>query len=306
MALGTLDSSPPPIFKQGTSAISKMLVFSALAGFLMVADVRLQITQPLRLVISTVLYPVQWLAMQPVRLTLWAGDYITSLDSALDRTATLEKRMAEQTQRASRVEQLQIENNQLRQLLQLQANPSTAGQAAQVMYDAPDPYTHKIIIDKGLAHSIELGSPVVGPAGVVGQVTRVNAIASEVTLLIDRDQSIPVLNSRTGQRSIAYGDPNPHGSYLELRHMAANADVQQGDLLTTSGVDDIYPAGLHVAKVTKVERRADTAFARIYCEPVALMHGARHVMVLKPVSVHITAKDIQMPAQPLLGKGGRK
>ncbi|MFM2112446.1 MAG: putative cell shape-determining protein [Pseudomonadota bacterium] len=305
MPLGTLDTSPPPIFKQGTSAISKMLVFSALAGFLMVADVRLHITQPLRMGISTVLYPVQWLALQPVRIVLWAGDYITSLDASLERTAVLEKGMAEQTQRASRVEQLQIENNQLRQLLQLQANPSTSGQAAQVMYDAPDPYTHKVIIDKGLAHSVELGSPVVGPAGVVGQVTRVNAISSEVTLLIDREQSIPVLNARSGQRSIVYGDPNPHGNNLEMRFMAANADVLQGDLLTTSGVDGVYPAGLHVARVSKIERRADTAFARIYCEPIALMHGARHVMVLKPVTVHIPPRQPEPPS-PVTGKGARK
>jgi rod shape-determining protein MreC len=303
MPLGTLDFSPPPIFKQGTSAISKMLVFGALAAFLMVADVRLQITQPVRLAISTALYPVQWLALQPVRIANFVGEYFTNLHQALGQISTLEKQLAASTQRAGRVEQLQIENTQLRHLLQLRQDGNPQGQAAQVLYDAPDPYTRKLLIDKGMTQSVELGSPVIGPLGVIGQVTRVNAASSEVTLLIDRDQSIPVLNARSGQRSIAYGDPNPHGNHLELRFMAGNADVQQGDLLTTSGVDGIYPAGLHVAKVSKVERRADSAFAKIHCEPVALMHGARHVMVLKPVTVQIPPREMELPPPH---KGARK
>ena len=117
-------------------------------------------------------------------------------------------------------------------------------------------------------------------SGVLGQVTRVYPLVSEVTLVIDREQAIPVLNVRTGARSVAYGDPSAHGALLELRFMAGNADVQIGDLLTTSGVDGVYPPGLPVAKVEKVERRADSGFARILCAPQALVDGARHVMVL--------------------------
>jgi rod shape-determining protein MreC len=133
---------------------------------------------------------------------------------------------------------------------------------------------------------------VIDEAGVLGQVTRVHPLVSEVTLVIDRDHAIPVLNTRTGARSVAYGDPTAsHGGSLELRFMAGNADVQAGDLLTTSGVDGIYPPGLPVAKVEKVERRADSAFARIYCTPQARVDGARHVMVLKPLSD-------QMPPRP--------
>jgi rod shape-determining protein MreC len=157
---------------------------------------------------------------------------------------------------------------------------SRPSQAAEVLYDAADPYTRKIIIDKGLAQGIEAGSPVIDESGVLGQVTRVYPLVSEVTLVIDSDQAIPVLNARTGARSVAFGDP-AHGRRLELRFMAGNADVQAGDLLTTSGVDGIYPPGLPVARVDKVERRADSAFARIYCAPQALVTGATHVMVLQ-------------------------
>jgi rod shape-determining protein MreC len=111
----------------------------------------------------------------------------------------------------------------------------------------------------------------------------VNPMSSEVTLVIDRDHAIPVLNTRTGARSVAYGDPAIHGGGLELRFMAGNADVQQGDLLSTSGVDGVYPAGLPVARVSHVERSANSAFARIDCEPVALVHNTQHVMILEPI-----------------------
>ena len=124
----------------------------------------------------------------------------------------------------------------------------------------------------------------VDESGVLGQVTRVYPLVSEVTLVIDRDQAIPVLNTRTGARSVAFGDPATQGGALELRFMAANADVLAGDLLTTSGVDGVYPPGLPVARVAKVERRADSAFARIHCAPVAQALGARHVLVLEPLA----------------------
>ena len=116
-----------------------------------------------------------------------------------------------------------------------------------------------------------------------------------MTLVIDRELAIPVLNVRTGARSVAYGDPIVHSNSsgsgfaggLELRFMGSNSDVQVGDLLTTSGVDGVYPAGLPVAKISKIERRAESAFAKIYCTPQALVTGARHVMVVKPVSALI-------------------
>ena len=125
-----------------------------------------------------------------------------------------------------------------------------------------------------------------------------------MTLVTDRDHAIPVLNARTGARSVAFGDPITRGGSLELRFMAGNADVQAGDMLTTSGVDGVYPPGLPVAKVISVERRADSAFARISCAPQALVDGARHVMVLKAVSVQIPARPV--PDEVLPAKRGSR
>jgi rod shape-determining protein MreC len=125
---------------------------------------------------------------------------------------------------------------------------------------------------------------------------------SEVTLIIDRDQAIPVLNTRTGARGLVFGDPSARANSLELRFMAASADVQAGDQLTTSGVDGVYPAGLPVAVVEKVERRADTAFARITCTPLAQVGGVRHVMILTPVGPQIAPR----PELPTTGGASRK
>jgi hypothetical protein len=127
-----------------------------------------------------------------------------------------------------------------------------------------------------------VGSPVIDAAGVIGQVTRVHPLVSEVTLVIDRELSIPVLNPRTGVRSVAYGEPSQGA--LELRFMASNADIQEGDLLTTSGLDGVYPPGLPVARVTSIERRAESGFARVRLVPAAPANRVRHVLVLEPVS----------------------
>ena len=304
MPLGTLDRTPPAFFKQGPSALSKLMVCSALALFLMVADARFKVTQPLRAALATVLFPIQWVAMRPVQMIKNGGRYFESLQSAQAAEAAARLKLALQSQRASQVEQLTQENARLRNLLALRERITTPASAAEVLYDAADPYTRKIIIDKGLAHGIEAGSPVIDESGVLGQVTRVHPLISEVTLVTDRDHAIPVLNARTGARSVAFGDPITRGGSLELRFMAGNADVQAGDILTTSGVDGVYPPGLPVAKVESVERRADSAFARISCSPQALVDGARHVMILKPVAVQIPARPA--PEEVVVPKRGSR
>ena len=296
MPLETLDRTPPPFFKQGPSALSRLVFFSALALFLMVADARFHIVQPLRAAIATVLYPAQWLALQPVQLTEELAGYLTDLKTARKTEEAARMKLAEQSRRAGQVEQLQLENTHLRDLLGLRERVQTTGLAAQVLYDATDPYSRRVVIDKGQLQGVLPGSPVMDESGVLGQITRVYPFVSEITLLIDRDQVIPVMNARTGTRSVAYGDPLPHGGMMELRYMSVNEDVKEGDLLTTSGVDGVYPPGLPVAKVVKVDRRGDSSFARILCQPVARLQGVTHVMVLTPVMPLPSGASASAPA----------
>ncbi|HCE92886.1 MAG: rod shape-determining protein MreC [Burkholderiales bacterium GWA2_64_37] len=307
MPLGTLERSAPPFFKQGPSALSRLAVFSALALFLMVADARFQITGPLRQAVATVLYPVQWLMLQPVEFASHGRSYFQSLQTAQDDLDAARKKMTVMGQRANQADQLAMENQRLRKLLELRDRLQTPAQAAEVIYDTADPYTRRVVLDRGQMGGVELGAPVMDEAGVLGQVTRVFPLVSEVTLLVDRDQAIPVLNIRTGVRGVAYGDPVAgHGGGMELRFMPANADIREDDLLTTSGVDGLYPPGLPVARVVRVERRADSAFARIYCMPLAQVQGARHVVVLKPLADNELVRPEPAPAVPANKRGGRK
>ena len=307
MALGTLERSAPSFFRQGPSALSRWAVYGALALFLMVADARFHLTDPLRKAVGAVLYPVQWLMLQPVELLGQGAGYFEALQRAQQEAQQAREHMVQLAQRANQAADLLQENTQLRQLLALRERLSPPSQAAQVLYDATDPYTRRMVVDKGQVAGVELGSPVLDELGVLGQVTRVLPFVSEVTLLVDRDQAIPVLNPLTGARSVAYGDPVAgHGGSMELRFMPSNADVQEGDLLTTSGVDGVYPPGLPVARVRRVDRRADSAFTRIYCDPVAQVHGARHVLLLQPLAGQLPERPEPAPAPAPTRKGARK
>lgn len=293
MPLGTMDRSPPPFFRQGLSAPYKLALCTALALFLMVADVRYKLTQPLRATVITLLAPLQWLARQPVLALETGMGYLEGLTAAQNRADAAEKKLAAQSVLANQGAQLTLENNRLRQLLALREQTTQPGTAAEVLYDTADPYTRRVIIDRGMVHGIEQGSPVIDELGVLGQVTRVYPLVSEVTLVIDRDLAIPVLNTRTGARNVLYGEPAQHSGVLELRFMTADADVKVGDTLTTSGVDGVYPAGLPVARVAYVDRMGEGNFVRILCAPAAMVTGTRHVLVLKPL-----ASELHLPPPP--------
>ena len=294
MPLGTLDRTPPPFFRQGPSALTKLTIFSALALFLMVADTRFQLTRTLRAVIATALHPVERTLLVPVAAWEGGSDYLLGLQRALANEQAARRDLARQAERASRVEQLEAENRRLRALLELRPALAVRSMAAEVLYDAPDPFSRKVVIDRGATHGVAIASPVINDAGVLGQVTRVYPLSSEVTLLTDKDAAIPVLNTRSQLRSAAFGVRNG----MELRFMAGNADVQAGDLLTTSGVDGVYPPGLPVAKVTLVDRKIDTSFARILLEPVASPDAVRHVLVLEPVGVQMPPRPEAEPEEP--------
>ena len=195
-----------------------------------------------------------------------------------------------QAERAALAERLAVENGRLRGLLELQPALQVRSAAAEVLYEATDPYSRKLFINRGTMQGVVAGAPVINEAGVLGQVTRVFPRSAEVTLLTDKDAAISVVNTRTQQRGAAYGGL-VKGSAMELRFVAGNADVKVGDLLHTSGVDGVYPAGLAVAKVAQVERQAEGGFARVTLTPASIADGVRHLLVLEPLAV-------QMPPRP--------
>jgi rod shape-determining protein MreC len=306
MSRGSFDRTPPPFFRQGPSALSKMMFCSALAVLLMVADTRFRLTLPLRAAVATALLPIERVLIVPVAAWQRASDYLGGLQGALGREQAARSELVRQAERASRVEQLVRENAQLRGLLELRPALAVRSVAAEVLYEATDPYSRKVFIDRGSAGGVLLGAPVINEQGVLGQVTRVYPLSAEVTLLTDKDAAIPVLNTRTQLRSAAFGLAG--GAGMELRFMAGNADVQVGDLLTTSGVDGIYPPGLAVARVSQVDRRVETSFARIALLPVASPDSVRQVLVLEPVGLQLPPRP-EAPAEAApapVRKSGRR
>lgn len=292
MPLGTLDRTPPPIFRQGPSALTKLVFFAALAVFLMVADGRFRIIEPLRAGLAVVLLPIQRTLAVPVALWVSARDYLGGFDHALAAAREAERALAEHAAQAARSRQLQVENEQLRGLLELRAAITARTQAAEVLYEAADPFSRKLFVDRGQAQGVAAGAPVINGAGVLGQVTRVYPLTAEVTLLVDKDAAIPVLNLRTQQRSVAFGGQQLQGvGAMELRFLPGNADVQVGDALVTSGLDGIYPPGLPVARVAEVQRRSEAGFARILLQPSAPADGVRHVVLVEPLA-------LQLPPRP--------
>lgn len=309
MPLGTLDRTPPPFFRQGPSALTKLAFFSALALFLMVADGRFQVIRPLRAGLAVVLLPVQRALAVPVQGWHGISAYVGGLDSALQARSAADARLAAQSEKAAQVDQLRTENERLRRLLDLRPALQTRSTAAEVMYEAADPYSRKLFIDRGQTQGVALGAPVINDAGVLGQVTRLYPLTAEVTLLVDKDAAIPVMNPRTQQRSAAFGGAQlPGGGAMELRFMSGNADVKVGDALVTSGLDGVYPAGLQVGRVASVERRAESGFARILVDPSARADAVRHVLVLEPVGQQLPprpAPDAAVTPKPA-AKGPRK
>ena len=304
MPLGTLDRTPPPFFKQGATPLHKLIFFACLSILMMFCDVRWQLTQPLRSMFSLALAPIQWMAQQPGQFSARVEVFFQDKGEAQEEALLAKKQLLAQALHASQVDQLLLENKQLRALLDLKERVQTQGQVAQVIYDAADPFTRKVILDKGSFSGIHVSSPVMDEAGIVGQVTRVYPLISEVTLIIDKNHSIPVLNNRTGARGVAFGE-SAGAPLLELRYMAANADIQENDILSTSGVDGVYPAGVPVAKVIKIEKSADSMFARILCEPMGRAQGVRHLMVLEPVGLELPPRPDADIVKPAPKNGGR-
>jgi rod shape-determining protein MreC len=307
MSIGTIDRTPPPFFRQGPSALTKLILCSALALFLMVADNRFTLTAQLRAVVATALYYPQEVLLVPVQTVEGGLEYAQGLQSAVAGEESAKRALVSQAERALRVEQLLAENARLRSLLELRPGLTVKSSAAQILYEASDPYSRKVIIDRGTTSGVKLAAPVINETGVLGQVTRVYPLSSEVTLLIDKDAAIPVLNARTQARSAAFGSSGIVGGGMEMRFMAGNSDVQVGDLLTTSGVDGIYPPGLPVAKVASVDRKNDSGFARIVLAPLAHPDGVRHVLVLDPVGAQLPARpDVPVVAASAAGSAPRK
>lgn len=305
--MAAFDHSPPPFFKRGPAPLAMLTLYVALAVSMLVLDSKFRYLEMLRQVVAAVTQPLQMLAHAPARGFAQATEYFRSVDTLQDENARLKRARLEGAPQALRLQQLEVENARLRRLLEVRERQAASGQVAQVLYAARDPFSRRIVVDKGQQDQVVAGLPVVDDAGIVGQVTRVYPFVSEVTLITDKDQSVPVQIVRNGLRSLVFGLGDGR---LELRFMPANADVQEGDLLVTSGLDGIYLPGFPVARVAHIERDNSYSFARIVCVPVAGVENFSEVMVLAareaPPPPPVPAQAVDGAPEEKPAKGGKK
>jgi rod shape-determining protein MreC len=273
-----MDHGPPPLFNQGVSARARLAYFSFLAIALIVIDSRIKALETVRLGVGVVLYPIQQALLVPSRVVDTVGGYFTSVASLSRENERLKRKELENAQALQQAGELAVENDRLRKLFGARERVRNAAVLGTVLYEARDRFERKLVLHVGVDDGVRPGAPVIDDIGVVGQVTRVFKDTSEVTLLTDKDQSIPVQIMRSGLRGVAFGGIDP--GTLDLRFMAANADIVNDDIAVTSGLDGVYPPGIPVARVARVERAAKDQFARVVMTPMAGVESHRHLLVL--------------------------
>jgi len=273
-----MEHSPPPFFLRGPAPLVRLAFFASLSLTLLVLDARFRYAESIRSVLALAVYPIQQLARLPVELAEGVTGHFVSQAQLREENEALRVRLLAAAQDAQRFASSDAEAAQLRRLIGAAERAEWKSMPAEILYAGRDPYSRKVILDRGTQHGVRAGSPVLDETGVIGQLTRAHAFVSEVTLLTDKDQAIPVQVLRNGLRAIAFGGGG--SGLLELRYMAANADVEGGDQLVTSGLDGTYPPGLPVASVIRVERDATHTFARVLAQPTAGIERGRYALVL--------------------------
>jgi rod shape-determining protein MreC len=295
-----MEHTPPPFFKRGPAPLVRLAFFASLSVALLVADARFKYAESIRSVIGIAAYPLQQIATAPGQLFERVIGFFASQSSLQKENAELRAKLVVTAQNAQRYEATSAELAQLRRLIGAFERLEHKATPVEVLYSGRDPYTRKLMVDKGSSQGVRAGQAVIDDSGVVGQVTRTHPMVSEVTLLTDKDQAIPVQVVRNGLRAVAFG--GGASGALELRFLAANAEIQNGDRLVTSGIDGTYPPGLPVASVVRVERDASAAFARIVCQPAAGVERNRYLLVL---SSNARLPDYPDEAVPQIERKGK-
>lgn len=299
-----MEHTPPPFFKRGPAPLVRLFFFASLSLALLVLDARFRYVDNFRNVLALIAYPLQRAATLPFELGERVSGYFTTQSRLMEENERLRAKALELSQEAQRFEAAQAESEQMRRLIAAGESLSVHSTPAEILYAGRDPYAGKVFIDRGERQNVRPGSPVADDTGIVGQVTRVHAMTSEVTLLTDPDQAIPVQVLRNGLRAVAFGGGT--AGTLELRFMAANAEIQNGDRLVTSGIDGVYPPGLPVATVVRIERDAERSFARVICKPAAGVDRGRFVLVLSTNSQAPPRPEEAQPGKERRGDKARR
>lgn len=267
------------LFKRGPTAEFRLFVFVLLALCLLVVDSRWRVLDPARQVVSVALYPFQRLVLAPRDAIETVNGWLDAASLARTEKEALQQQRIELAQIATHAAQLAAENRLLRRLLNVTETVSQSSVAVEVLYEPPNAFSHHLVFNKGTGSGIQPGMPVIDEGGVVGQVMRVTPFTSEAALLTDEKISIPAQVLRNGLRVVVFG--GSASGKVEVRYLTGESDIVPGDTLITSGVGGLFPAGLLIAKVDRIERDAASGFAVAIASPLSHPERYRHFLVLR-------------------------
>jgi rod shape-determining protein MreC len=265
------------MFARRLGPTARLLIWLLVGAFCVAIDVRYHALDGLRSGFSLVLQPARAIMRTPFDIAAELGGFFVRHRLLQEERDALLIERARLLVDVNTAQELVRENAELRTLLQLQSRPGQKVVHAALLYRGHDWFAQRITLDQGGGAGLRRGLPVVDASGLVGQVSRVYPGSSEVMLVSSPGQLTPVLVERTGQRGLAAG--NGH-SQMDLRYMPAQTDIRPGDRLLTSGIDRLYPAGIPVARVSRVSRSQSSPYLRVECLPLAGLDRARAVLVL--------------------------
>jgi len=287
-------------FNRGPSPAVRLVFFAVLSLLLLFVDARYRYLESTRSALSVLISPIQQLASMPGALWQRAGDFFITQHRLVDENKLLHQQHQRDAAQLSQLQALQQENQQLRNLLALTQRGEFTAQSAEIVYAERDVFKRRVLINKGKSDNVQAGQVVMDDIGIVGQITRVYPWLAEVTLITEKDHAIPVQVLRNGLRSIVFGAGDT--SRLSLRYMPVSSDIQNGDVLVTSGIDGVYPPGIPVAGVEKIERDAAYPFARITCFPLAGVDSHRHLLILSGLP-KLPERPVEQPVTAKINKG---
>jgi rod shape-determining protein MreC len=283
-----------PILGRGPSPGLRLFFFAILSLGLMWLDQRQGYLEGLRHVLSMVAYPFQVLVDSPSAAWDWLDESFTTRERLSRENAALRKRLRESDLQLMRFADLEQENVRLREMRAATARISERVIVGEILRVDLDPYRHRVIINKGTRDGAFKGQALLDATGVFGQITRAGAFSSEAILITDSEHAIPVQVNRNGLRTLALGTGNL--TRMSLPFLPTNADIQVGDLLVSSGLGGVFPAGYPVATVTKVDKKAAQTLASVVAQPAATLDRDREVLL-----VWLSEEQIEelVPASPV-------
>lgn len=270
--------------QNGLRPTSKLVLFSLAAIVLLLLDNRYDVIERGRTFMAATLYPVQWLAKQPINMADEAIGYFQNQSGLLHENETLKTENAQLKQNLRQQEAELKSTIQLGHIIQLQQNALPKAQIAQIISSNGNPLSDRFIINKGKHDGVEAGDPVSDEKGIIGQISSVSPFSAEVTLITSSNIAIPAMVMRTGVRTLVYG----RSGSLDLRYFPSSSSLQKGDLLVTSGLDSNYPAGIPIATVDSVQNGSGAPYYRTEVSPIANIRSSNFVLVIPQKKMQTT------------------